>query len=337
MDAIHLLASARCHGNEMGSEMAQKPLICVFGGSGFVGRHVVKALARTGARIRVAVRRPNEAMYLLPAGNVGQIQIFPANVRDDASVAEAVKDADVVINLVGILAQWGAQKFGAVHAEGAGRVARAAKAAGVRRFIHMSAIGADAQSKSRYASSKAEGEAAVHTAFPEATIIRPSVIFGPEDRFFNLFAWMASISPILPLIGGGKTKFQPVYVSDVAEAFARVAGDAGLQGRTFELGGPDVMSFKEILQLICTSTHRHPLLLPWPFFLASINAFFLQVLPNPLLTVDQVRMLRHDTVVSDSDVCTFADLGITTAATDVIVPTYLWPYRPSGQFDAKPA
>jgi len=317
--------------------MGQKPLICVFGGSGFVGRHVVRALARSGARVRVAVRRPNEAMFLLPAGNVGQIQLFAANVRDEASVADAVKGADVVINLVGILHQSGPQRFSAVQAEGAGRVARAAKAAGVKRFIQMSAIGADKDSNSAYARSKAEGETQVRVAFPEATILRPSLVFGPEDDFFNRFAWMASISPVLPLIGGGKTKFQPVYASDIAEAVVRILDNPHWSGKIFELGGPEVMSFRELMQLICDVTHRRRWLAPIPFLFASMKAMFLQMLPNPLLTMDQVRLLKHDNVVGTDGVCTFKDLMITPAAPDVIVPSYLWAYRPHGQFEQEPA
>jgi len=317
--------------------MGQKPLICVFGGSGFVGRHMVKALARTGARIRVAVRRPNEAMFLLPAGNVGQIQLFAANVRDDASVAEAVKGADVVINLVGLLHQSGRQKFGAVQAEGAGRIAKAAKAAGVKRFIQMSAIGADKNARSSYARSKAEGEAAVRDAFPDATIMRPSIIFGPEDNFFNRFAWMASLSPILPLIGGGKTKFQPAYVSDIAEAAVRILDNPHWAGKTFELGGPEVMSFKDLLKLICEITHRQRILMPIPFVLASLQAMFLQLLPNPMLTMDQVRLLKTDNVVGSEGVCTFKDLSIAPVSAEVIVPSYLWAFRPHGQFDVEPA
>jgi len=320
-----------------GLDMGQKPLICVFGGSGFVGRHMVKALAHTGARIRVAVRRPNEAMFLLPAGNVGQIQLFAANLRDDASVAEAVKGADVVINLVGLLHQSGKQKFGAIQAEGAGRIAKAAKGAGVKRFIQMSAIGADQNSRSSYARSKAEGEAAVRDAFPEATIIRPSIIFGPEDDFFNRFAWMASVSPILPLIGGGKTRFQPAYVADIAEAAVRILDNPHWAGKTFELGGPEIMSFKELLKLICEITHRQRILLPIPFALASLKAAFLQLLPNPMLTMDQVRLLKADNVVGNEGVCTFKDLSITPASAEVIVPSYLWAFRPHGQFDAEPA
>lgn len=322
-----------------GSKMAQKPLICIFGGSGFIGRHMVKALARTGARIRVASRRPNEAMFLLPAGNVGQIQLFAANVRDDASVAAAVKDADVVINLVGILYQRGEQKFDAVQAAGAGRIAMAAKNAGAKRFIQISAIGADAGSASAYARSKAAGEAAVREAFPDATILRPSIVFGPEDDFFNRFAWMASlplwVMPALPLIGGGKTKFQPVFVGDIAEAVVRVLDNPHWAGKTFELGGPEVMSFKQVLQLICAVTHRHRILVPIPFLLASIQAMFLQLLPNPLLTMDQVRLLGQDNVVGTEGVCTFDDLAITPAAVETIIPTYLWAYRPHGQFDAE--
>jgi NADH dehydrogenase len=317
--------------------MGQKPLICVFGGSGFVGRHIVKALAATGARIRVAVRRPNQAMFLLPAGNVGQIQLMAANVRDDASVAEAVKGADVVINLVGILHQSGKQRFDEVQGQGPGRIARAAKDAGVARFIQMSAIGADASSASAYARTKAQGEAAVREAFPEATILRPSIVFGPEDDFFNRFAWMASVSPFLPLVGGGKTKFQPVYVADIAKAVVHILDNRHWAGKTFELGGPEVLTFKELLEQICTITHRRRVLLPLPFPIASFQAFFLQMLPNPILTMDQVRLLKSDNVVADEGVHTFKDLAIAPTAAEVVVPSYLWAFRPHGQFDGEAA
>jgi len=276
-------------------------------------------------------------MFLLPAGNVGQIQLMAANVRDQASVDEAVKGADVVINLVGILHQTGGQKFAAVQADGAGRVAQAAKAAGAQRFIQMSAIGADTDSPSVYSRTKAVGEASVREAFPEATILRPSVVFGPEDSLFNRFAWMASASPFLPLIGGGHTKFQPVYVGDIAEAVVRVLDNPHWAGKSFELGGPEVMTFREVLELICQITHRHRVLMPVPFALASLQALFLQLLPNPLLTLDQVRLLHTDNVVSESGVCTFGDLSITPSSAEAIVPSYLWSYRPHGQFDTEPA
>jgi len=322
--------------------MARKPLICVFGGSGFVGRHVVAALAKTGARLRVAVRNPNEAMYLLPAGGVGQIQLLNANVGDEASVAAAVAGADTVINLVGLLSQAGDNTFRKVQAEGAERVARLAKDAGATRLIHMSAIGADRESASGYASTKGDGEMLVRGAFANATILRPSLVFGPEDNFFNRFAWMASLSPLvlpfLPLVGGGKTKFQPVYVGDVAEAVVRVLDNPHWQGKTFELGGPEVFSFRQLMEMICETTHRHRLMVPVPFMMASIQGAFLQMLPNPLLTVDQVRLLHHDNVLSGEDgLCTLGDLGISPTATDVILPTYLWLYRPHGQFDMEVA
>jgi len=320
--------------------MEQKPLICVFGGSGFIGRHVVSALAKTGARIRVAVRNPNEAMFLLPAGGVGQIQLFPASVRDEASVEAAVSGAGVVINLAGLLAPSGDQNFRNVQIEGAERVARLAAAAGASRLIHMSALGADPESASSYASSKGEGEKLIRDAFPTATVLRPSVVFGPEDNFFNRFAWMASLSPLvlpfLPLVGGGKTQFQPVYVGDVAEAVVRILDNPHWKGKTFELGGPEVFSFKELLELVCETTHRHRLMVPVPFFAASIQGMFLQMLPKPLLTVDQVRLLHQDNVVTGAEgVCTLADLHISPTATEVILPTYLWLYRPHGQFDVE--
>lgn len=322
--------------------MARKPLICVFGGSGFVGRHVVAALAKTGSRIRVATRKPNEAMFLLPAGGVGQIQLLAADVRDDTSVAAAVQGADIVINLAGLLTQSGEQSFRKVQIEGAERIARAAADAGASRLIHMSALGADRNSKSAYASSKGIGEKLVRAAFPNATILKPSLIFGPEDNFFNRFAWMASLSPLvlpfLPLIGGGKTKFQPVYVGDVAEAVVRILDNPHWRGKTFELGGPEVFTFKQLMELICEITHRRRLLVPVPYFVASMQGMFLQMLPKPLLTMDQVRLLQQDNVLSgDSDVCTLDDLGISPTGTEVILPTYLWLYRPHGQFDMEVA
>ena len=318
------------------TEILQTPkLVTVFGGSGFIGRHVVRALAKRGYRVRVACRRPDLAGHLQPLGNVGQIQAVQANLRVRWSVDRAVQGADHVVNLVGILHESGKQKFVSVQAEGAARVAGHAAELGVTTFVQMSAIGADAQSGSIYARSKAYGEAAVRKAMPEAVILRPSIVFGPEDDFFNRFADMARLSPFLPLIGGGKTKFQPVYVKDVAEAVARVI-ERGITGKTYELGGPEVMSFRDLMKLTLKVIRRERLLLPLPFFVASIQARFMQLLPKPLLTVDQVRLLRSDNVVSAQALAegrTIEDLGIQPTAPQAILETYLYRFRRTGQYE----
>ena len=314
-------------------------LITIFGGSGFLGRHLVRALAKRHYRIRVAVRRPDLTGHLQPLGRVGQIHAVQANVRNTASVESAVRGADVVINLVGILFERGRQRFDTVQAFGAEQVALAAANHGAR-MIHVSAIGADENSSSAYARAKAEGEKAVLAARPEATIFRPSIVFGPEDDFFNKFAAMARIMPALPLIGGGLTKFQPVFVGDVAEAIARaVDGEAQsapiMPGAVYEVGGPEVRTFKELMEYVLAVTERRRLLIPLPFALAKLQATFLQYLPKPLLTPDQVEMLKTDNVVSAAasrEGRTLAGLGITPTAMDVIVPSYLWRFRKTGQF-----
>lgn len=306
-------------------------LVTVFGGSGFVGRYVVQRLAERGDRVRVAVRRPNEALFLKPLGDVGQVQTMQANLRDAASVANAVAGADAVMNAVGILFESGKQKFSAIQAEGAGTVAAAAKAAGVRTVVHVSAIGADANGRAKYAASKGRGEALVTEAFPEATILRPSIVFGPEDDFFNRFAAMARLFPVMPLIAG-ETRFQPVYVGDVADAAVlALDGGPGVAGRTFELGGPKTYSFRELLELVMVETQHQRPLFPVPRFMAVIQAFFLQALPNPPLTPDQLKLLENDNVVSD-DARSFAELGIRPTPVEAIVPAYLWRFRPKGQF-----
>ena len=305
-------------------------LVTVFGGSGFIGRYVVRNLARAGWQVRVAVRRPDEALFLKTAGDVGQVTPVAANIRDDASVAAACVGADAVVNLVGILYEGGRQKFDAVQAEGAGRVARAAKVAGARRFVQISAIGADANSDSGYARSKAAGEAKVAMAFPGATILRPSIVFGPEDNFFNRFAKMAMLSPALPLIGGGNTRFQPVYVGDVAAAVAKAIEDAGTAGNTYELAGPRAYTFRELLRLMLNEIGRCRLLVPLPFALAMLKATFLQLLPMPLLTVDQVKLLKRDNVASGKP--GLKELGISPTAVEVVIPTYLDRYRPRGHY-----
>lgn len=303
--------------------------VTVFGGTGFVGRAVVRDLARTGTRIRIACRRPDEALRCKTMGDVGQIVPVAANVRDDASVAAAVRGADAVINLVGILYERGRQTFRAVHEEAPGRIGRAAQAAGVRRLIHFSALGADPASPSAYARSKAAGEAAVRAAFPGATILRPSVIFGPEDDFFNRFAGLARVLPALPLVGGGHTRFQPVYVGDVADAVIAALNAPDCVGRTFELGGPRVYSFRALMEILLGEIRRRRLLVSLPFSLASAEAFFLEWLPKPPLTRDQVRLLRTDNVIAPG-AAGLADLGITPTALEVIVPTYLHRYRRGG-------
>jgi len=309
-------------------------LVTIFGGSGFLGRHVVRALAKRQYRIRVAVRRPDLAFHLQPLGRVGQIHAVQANVRFPASVEAAVRDASIVINLTGILFERGRQRFAAVHAQGAGAVASAAAGIGAR-MIHVSAIGADPDSPSLYARTKAEGEAVVLAAVPGTTILRPSILFGPEDDFFNRFAAIAQMSPVLPLIGGGHTRFQPVFVGDVAAAVATAAEGHARPGTIYELGGPDVRTFKELMEFILATIQRHRLLLPIPFAVAELQASVLQHLPTPLLTPDQVILLKRDNVVSDQaqrEGRTLAGLGIDPAAMAAIVPSYLWRFRKTGQF-----
>jgi uncharacterized protein YbjT (DUF2867 family) len=310
-------------------------LVTVFGGSGFVGRHVVRALARRDYRIRVAVRRPELAGHLQPLGKVGQIHAVQANLRYPTSVEAAMRDSHVAINLVGILAESGAQSFDAVQGVGAGAAARAAAAVGAR-MVHVSAIGADENSPSRYARSKAAGEKAVLAAVPSATILRPSVVFGPEDQFTNRFAALARISPVLPLIGGGLTKLQPVYVGDVATAVADAVDGKTRAGAIYELGGPEVLTMREIIEVILATTERERMLVSLPFGLAKFMATFLQFAPGALkLTPDQVVLLRSDNVVSDTarDAgLTLQGLGIVPDLLEAIAPQYLWRFRTAGQF-----
>jgi uncharacterized protein YbjT (DUF2867 family) len=309
-------------------------LITIFGGSGFVGRHLVRALAKRHYRIRVAVRRPDLTGHLQPLGRVGQIHAVQANLRYPDSVGSAVRGSQIVINLAGILYERGKQRFNAVQAQGAEAVALAAAQHGAR-MIQVSAIGADPASKSLYAQSKAAGEQAVLSAAPEATIFRPSVVFGPEDGFFNRFAAIARLSPVLPLIGGGLTRFQPVFVGDVAEAIAMAADGKAKGGAIYELGGPEVLTFKELMQLMLTVIERKRVLMPVPFWLARLEAGLLQYLPKPLLTPDQVELLKHDNVVSQAaarDGRTLEGLGIRGRTAQSILPTYLWRFREYGQF-----
>lgn len=312
-------------------------LVTIFGGSGFLGRNVVRALAKRDYRIRVGVRRPELAGHLQPLGKVGQIHAVQANLRYPDSVKAAARGAHVVVNLCGILAPSGAQTFEAVQNKGAATVANIAAEIGAR-VVHVSAIGADANSESKYARSKAEGEAAVLAAVPSATIMRPSVVFGPEDQFTNRFAALARISPALPLIGGGHTKLQPVFVGDVARAIADAVEGKAKPG-VYELGGPEVMTMREIMALILKITERNRMLLPLPFGLASMQAMLLQFAPGDLkLTPDQVELLKSDNIVSaesKSKGMTLEGLGITPDSLQAIAPSYLWRFRKTGQFAQK--
>jgi uncharacterized protein YbjT (DUF2867 family) len=313
-------------------------LVTVFGGSGFLGRHVVRALANQGYRIRVAVRRPELAGHLQPMGRVGQIHAVQANLRYPDSVKAAVRDADVVVNLVGILFERGNQRFDAVMAAGAGSVASAAAAIGAP-LVHVSAIGADASSPSHYARAKAEGERLVQAAQSSAIIVRPSIVFGPEDDFFNRFGALARMAPALPLVGGGHTRMQPVFAGDVGNAIARLV-DRSLDpdakpAPVYEFGGPDVRSFRELMEFVLATIERRRLLIPVPFALMKAQSIFLQFLPKPPITPDQVELLKRDNVVADDarrDGRTLEGLGILPETMDAIVPTYLWRFRKTGQF-----
>lgn len=311
------------------------PLVTIFGASGFIGRHLVRRLAADGVRIRAAVRRPGRALFLQPMGDVGQVVPIQANVRDDASVLAALEGADAAVNLVGVLQKSGRQTFDALHHLGAGRVARLAREAGVGRLVQISAIAADAGSKAEYARSKAKGEAAVREEYPEATIVRPSLVFGPEDELFNRFAAMARILPVLPIFGhglladAGTTRFQPVYVGDVAEAIRRLLTDPASAGKTYELGGPQVLTYREIMELVLRYTGRRRGLLPFPFGLARFEATFIQMIPGAPITRDQMKLLEVDNVVS-AEAVTLADLGIEPTPVSSVVPDYLERYRRPG-------
>jgi uncharacterized protein YbjT (DUF2867 family) len=315
-------------------------LVTVFGGSGFLGRYVVRALCKRDYRIRVAVRRPDLALHLQPAGKVGQVHAVQANLRYPASVEAAMRGSHIAINLVGILAESGAQTFEAVQGVGAGAVAKAAAAVGAR-MVHISAIGADENSPARYGRAKAAGEKAVLAAVPNATIMRPSVVFGPEDQFTNRFASLARISPALPLIGGGVTKLQPVYVGDVATAVADAVDGKTKAGATYELGGPEVLTMREIMELILATIERKRMLVSLPFGLAKLQALFLQFAPGAFrLTPDQVALLRSDNVVSGAAKAaglTLEGMGIAADSLEAIAPQYLWRFRKAGQFAQKSA
>ena len=314
-------------------------LITVYGGSGFLGRHVVRALAKRHYRIRVAVRRPDLAFHLQPLGRVGQIHAVQCNLRHAPSVAAAARDSSVLINLVGLLFERGRQRFDAVHIRGAEQVALAAAAHGAR-MVHVSAIGADEKSRAAYARTKAEAERLVLAAAPQATIMRPSIVFGPEDDFFNRFAALARISPALPLIGGGETRFQPVFVGDVAEAIAQAVDGNAKGGTIYELGGPEVFTFEQLMRFTLATIGRRRLLVRVPFFAAKIKAALLQYWPKPPLTPDQVELLRSDNVVSEAakaDGRTLQGLGIQPETIEAIVPSYLWRFRKTGQFRSRVA
>jgi uncharacterized protein YbjT (DUF2867 family) len=311
----------------------------VFGGSGFLGRHIIRLLCKRGYRIRVAVRRPDLAGHLQPLGRVGQVHAVQANLRYPASVEAAVAGANVVVNLVGILFERARQRFDSVQGQGPGLVARASTAASAR-LVHISALGASPDSPAHYARTKAAGEQAVQTEAPRSVIFRPSIVFGPEDAFFNKFAAMARLAPMLPLVGGGHTRFQPVFVGDVAEAVARAADGTAKPGTIYELGGPDVRTFRQLMEFVLATTERRRLLVPVPFAAASVLGSFLQFMPKPLLTPDQVRLLKTDNVVSPEaaqERRTFEALGIEPRAMTAIVPSYLWRFRKTGQFRSRPA
>jgi uncharacterized protein YbjT (DUF2867 family) len=323
--------------------VGSKGLVTVFGGSGFVGRHVVRRLAREGWRIRVACRRPDLAFFLQPLGGTGQIMPVQANLRDPASVAAALRGATAAVNLVGILAEGGRQSFSSIQAEGAGVVAEAAKADGIDNFVHVSAIGADANSASAYARSKAAGEAAVLAAIPDAVILRPSVIFGPEDDFFNRFGTMARFFPVIPIVGGD-TKFQPVYVDDVAKAVTHALAGEAKQGATYELGGPEIKSFESLVRYVLAQAERDRGVAKLSFgtgkLVASITQFLsaatLGLFPKLLtMTGDQVELLKHDNVVSAEAIAdgrTLQGLGVAPTAIEAVAPSYLYRFRKTGQY-----
>jgi uncharacterized protein YbjT (DUF2867 family) len=320
------------------SRLEQGNLVTVFGGSGFLGRHTVRALARQGWRVRAAVRRPDLAGHLQPMGAVGQIHAVQANLRFPDSVRQAVEGAQAVVNLVGVLTNLRPQTFEAVHVAGAGAVAHAARAAGAGALVHVSALGADKTSKAAYGRSKAAGEAAVLQEFPQAVVLRPSLVFGPEDQLFNRFAAMATAAPLLPLIGGGGTKFQPVYAGDVGAAIAAACAGGARPGTVYELGGPEVITFRQLLERTLAWSGRRRRFLRLPFAIAKLGAALTAPLPNSLrpLTVDQIRMLQRDNVVSAAALGegrVLAGLGVTQPQTmEAIVPDYLERFQPHGQF-----
>jgi uncharacterized protein YbjT (DUF2867 family) len=322
--------------------------VTIFGGSGFIGRYIVQRLARRGVIVRVAVRHPDDALFLKPMGNVGQIAPIATDISDADAVARAVEGADAVINAVSLYVERGARTFDAIHVKGAERIAKAAAAAGVGQLIHISGIGADTNSASKYARARARGDKAVREAFPDVTILAPSVVFGAEDRFFNTFGMLARLSPVLPLFGwtridrfpfidGGVTKMQPVYVGNVADAAVAALDQPKARGTTYELGGPEVMSFRQAIEFTCRVTERKRLLVPIPFWWARIWAFFFKLLPSPPITSDQLRLLEEDNVVG-AKAKTLADLGIAATSAEAIVPAYLGRFRRHGRHtETRPA
>ena len=312
-------------------------LVTVFGGSGFLGGQVVRQLAKAGHRVRVAVRNPNLAYKMRMLGDVGQIEVVQANIRNAPSVARAVEGAEAVVNLVGVLWEGGRQKFQTLHVMGSRTIAEQAKAAGVTRLVQISAIGADAESSSKYARTKAEGEAAVRAVFPGAVVIRPSIVFGADDKFFNKFGQMAALFPALPLIGGGETKFQPVYVGDVAAVVAQAVSSPAAEGLTYELGGPTVYSFKQLLEMILVETGRNRVLAPIPWFAAGLIGKIGELSPlAPPLTSDQVESLKTDNV-ADKGLPGLAEAGVVPTTVESVVPSYLYRYRKGGQYAEVPA
>jgi NADH dehydrogenase len=319
--------------------MDHPELVTIIGGSGFVGTQIVQELARAGYRVRVAVRRPDLAGHLRPLGGVGQVVPMQANVRYPESIAAAVRGASVVINLAAVGVEKGRQRFRAVNVTGARRVAEAAKAAGVKTFIHMSVNGADENSPSLFARSRAMGEAEVRSVFPSAIIFRPSVIFGAGDEFFNKLGFIARMLPVMPLFGG-KTKFQPVYVGDVAEAVAEAVKGNLKAGKTYELGGPEVLTNRALVEKVLAGANRRNPILPLPGAIGQLLAFPMGILPNPLITGEQVTLLGIDNVVSPEAVKekrTLQGIGITPRPIDAVLPSYIWRFSPNGQFDRQTA
>lgn len=315
--------------------IAANRLVTVFGGSGFIGRHVVRALAKDGWRIRVATRHPNSAHFLKPMGRVGQIQLLKCNVNSDDEVEAALAGADAAINLVGTFAAMGAQSFEHIQVEAAERIARVANAQNVARLVHVSSTGVAENAPAKYFQTKWAGEQAVRREYPMATVMRPGLVFGPEDNFFNRFAWLLKMTPPFvpfPLFGGGTTKFQPVYAGDVAAAIVAAIDNPTAAGATYELGGPEAMTLRQVLERTMEVAHRKRWLIPVPLMIARIQGAVLQFLPLKLLTLDQARMLETDTTVAEG-APGLRDLGITPTPVASILPSYLWRFRRHGQFE----
>ena len=315
--------------------MLTSKVITIFGGAGFIGRYAVRDLAKLGYTIRVPTRNPAAVGYLRTAGVVGQVNPMLANLHHEGQLRAAVKGADIVVNLIGALTESSARKFSFVIGTSAGKLAQLAAEAGASRFIQISAIGADENSKSEYARAKGLGERLVRENFPGATILRPSLVFGPEDQFFNRFAHLARFTPALPLIGGGKTKFQPVYVGDIAAAIASCVADEQTAGKTYELAGPEILSFRQLMEKMLLEIRRKRMLVTLPFAIARLQAKFLELVPGKPLTQDQVELLKHD-VVANPALPGLAALGIDPAALDQIIPTYLERFRKGGRFHDGP-